>query len=222
MCETEKLRSNLVVSSMLKVEELTKEQLIAEYNPLRTESEAEVTNLCGKVDSLCGKNDSLHAKLEAHNSLVSNLDVVIERKDQLHSLTGCSPEEFTWILTRFKEYVESLEGDDARRFPELTNDRGHVTIRHLLLVTLIHLRCNTKQEMLPAILKIPKRMQIYPIYKAGYDPAADTIADALSRIKSTSDFFPGRAGGEIKTDGTHVQRPEKNQGAMYSGNTTCR
>ncbi len=149
MCEIEKLRSNLVVSSMLKVEELTKEQLIAEYNLLRTESEAEVTNLCGKVDSLCGeidslrgkndslcgeidslrgKNDSLHAKLEAQtkNSLVSNLDVVIERKDQLHSLTGCSPEEFTWILTRFKEYVESLEGDDARRFLELTNDRGHV------------------------------------------------------------------------------------------------
>ncbi len=25
------------------------------------------------------------------------------------------------ILTRFKEYVESLEGDDVRRFLELTN-----------------------------------------------------------------------------------------------------
>ncbi len=50
-------------------------------------------------------------------------------------------------------------------------------------------------------------------------PTADTIAYALSRIKSTSDFkeiVPGRAGGEIKTDGTHVrvQRPEKNQGAI--------
>ncbi len=58
---------------MLKAE-LTKEQLVTEYNRLRTESEAEVTNL--------------HAKLEAQtkNALVSNLDDIIERKDQLHSL----------------------------------------------------------------------------------------------------------------------------------------
>ena len=57
-------------------------------------------------------------KLEAQtkNALVSNLDDIIERKDQLHSLTGCTPEEFKWILIRFTEYVESLEGDDARRF----------------------------------------------------------------------------------------------------------
>ncbi len=80
---------------MLKVEELTKEQLITEYNRLRTESEAEVTNLRGKVDSLrgkndslCGKVDSLHAKLEAHNSLVSNLDDVIERKEYEFTSSG--------------------------------------------------------------------------------------------------------------------------------------
>ncbi len=54
-------RSNLVISGMLKVEELTKEQLITEYNRLRTESDAEVTSLRGKIDIL-------HAKLEAHNS----------------------------------------------------------------------------------------------------------------------------------------------------------
>ena len=50
---------------MLKVEELTKEQLIAEYNLLRTESEAEVTNLRGKVDSLRGKNDSLCGEIDS-------------------------------------------------------------------------------------------------------------------------------------------------------------
>ncbi len=53
--------------------------------------------------------------------------------------------------------MESLEGDDTRRFLEIANDRVHVNkfpIRHLLLVTLIHLRCNTKQELLAAILKI--------------------------------------------------------------------
>ncbi len=65
---------------MLKAEELTKEQLVTVYNRLRTESETKVTNL--------------HAKLEAQtkNALVSNLDDIIERKDQLHSLTGCTPE----------------------------------------------------------------------------------------------------------------------------------
>ncbi len=231
-CETEKLRPNFVIPGMLKAEELTREQLVTEYYRLRTESEAEVTNLRGKVDSLRGKNDSLHAKLEAQtkNSLVSNLDDIIERKDQLHSLTGCTPEEFKWILTRFTEYVESLEGDDARRFLELTNDRGHVNkfpVRHVLLVTLIRLRCNTKQELLAAILKINQSniCRYIQFTKQGLIkilPTADTVAKAISQIKSASDFkeiVPGRAGGEIKTDGTHVrvQRPEKNQEAMYSG-----
>ncbi len=203
MCETEKLRSNLVVSSMLKVEELNKEQLIAEYNLLRTESEAEVTSLRGKNDSLCGKVDSLHAKLEAQtkNALVSNLDDIIERKDQLHSLTGCTPEEFKWILTRFTEYVESLEGDDARRFLELTNDRGHVNkfpVRHVLLVTLIRLRCNTKQELLAAILKINQSniCRYIQFTKQGLIkilPTADTVAKAIrksSQHRTLRKLFP--------------------------------
>ncbi len=76
---------------MLKAEELTKEQLVTEYNRLHTESEAEVTNLRGKLEA------------QTKNALVSNLDDIIERKDQLHSLTGCTPEEFKWILTRFTD-----------------------------------------------------------------------------------------------------------------------
>ncbi len=78
-------RPNFVVPGMLKAEELTKEQLVTEYNRLRTE--AEVTNLHGELEA------------QTKNALVSNLDDIIERKDQLHSLTGCAPEEFKWILT---------------------------------------------------------------------------------------------------------------------------
>ncbi len=98
---------------------------------------------------------------------------------------------------------------------------------HVLLVTLIRLRCNTKQELLAAILKINQSniCRYIQFTKQGLIkilPTADTVAKAISQIKSTPDFkeiVPGRAGGEIKTDGTHVrvQRPEKNQGAMYSG-----
>ncbi len=100
-------------------------------------------------------------------------------------------------------------------------------IRHVLLVTLIRLRCNTKQELLATILKINQSniCRYIQFTKQGLIkilPTADTVAKAISQIKSTPDFkeiVPGRAGGEIKTDGTHVrvQRPEKNQEAMYSG-----
>ncbi len=128
---------------------------------------------------------------------------------------------------QFPEYVESTEGDDARRFMEFTNDRGHVSIRHVLLVTLIRLRCNTKQELLAAILKINQSniCRYIQFTKQGLIkilPTAYTVAKAISQIKSASDFkeiVPGRAGGEIKTGRTHVrvQRPEKNHEAMYSG-----
>ncbi len=107
------------------------------------------------------------------------------------------------------------------------NSYNKFPVRHVLLVTLIRLRCNTKQELLAAILKI-NQSNIYryiQFTKQGLIkilPTADTVAKAISQIKSASDFkeiVPGRAGGEIKTDGTHVrvQRPEKNQEAMYSG-----
>ncbi len=132
-------------------------------------------------------------KLEAQtkNALVSNLDDIIERKDQLHSLTGCTPEEFKWILIRFTEYVESLEGDDARRFLELTNDRGHVNkfpVRHVPLVTLIRLRCNTKQELLAAILKINQSniCRYIQFTKQGLIkilPTADTVAKAIDLMR---------------------------------------
>ena len=54
---------------------------------------------------------------------------------------------------------------------EFTNDRGHVFIRHVLLVTLIRLRCNTKQELLAAILKInqPNIYRYIQFTKQGYE-----------------------------------------------------
>ncbi len=97
---------------------------------------------------------------------------------------------------QFAEYVESLEGDDARRFLELTNDRGHVNkfpVRHVLLVTLIRLRYNTRQELLAAILKINQSniCRYIQFTKQGLIkilPTADTVAKAISQIKSTPDF----------------------------------